>query len=126
MNLKTCVDPSGQFIYGIHQPNFEVRNLRESDKIRTLGVDENNTPVDNHANFPSGTVTVDQADWVSFILSHNLLFYFSSSSIVSLISMPLFFKRSINGFTGIWVRGDKTPFSLISPLASIFATIQAV
>ena len=64
MNLKTCVDPSGQFIYGIHQPDFEVRNLRTSDETGTLGIDETGAAVENRASFPSGTVAVDPADRV--------------------------------------------------------------
>jgi hypothetical protein len=64
MNLKTCVAPSGKFIFGTHRPDFEVRNLRKHDRIAPLGIDENNAPVDNRVNFPSGTVAVDPADWV--------------------------------------------------------------
>ncbi|MEA3230219.1 MAG: hypothetical protein U9Q05_00480 [Thermodesulfobacteriota bacterium] len=64
MNLKTCVSPSGNFVYGIHKPNFEVQNLRETDEIDTLGMDENRSPVDNRVNFPAGSVDVPRADWI--------------------------------------------------------------
>lgn len=64
MNLKTCVHPSGNFIYGIHKPNFDVRNLREDNSVNTLGMDQHLIPVDNQDNFPSGSVSVHDADWV--------------------------------------------------------------
>ncbi len=64
MNLKTCVHPSGNFIYGIHKPNFDVRNLRQDNSVNTLGMDQHHTPVDNRVNFPSGPVNVHDADWV--------------------------------------------------------------
>ena len=64
MNPKTCVSPSGNFVYGIHKPNFEVQNLRETDEIDTLGLDENRSPVDNRVNFPAGSVDVPHADWI--------------------------------------------------------------
>jgi len=64
MNPKTCVSPSGNFVYGIHKPNFEVQNLRETDEIDALGLDENRSPVDNRVNFPAGSVDVPRADWI--------------------------------------------------------------
>jgi len=62
MNLRTCVDPSGEFVYGIHKPAYRVENLRENNFIRPLGWFRNGAPRDNRANFPPGQVDVPQAD----------------------------------------------------------------
>jgi hypothetical protein len=37
MKLRTCVLPSGNFIYGIHKPRFYADNFRENDFIEPLG-----------------------------------------------------------------------------------------
>ena len=62
MNLRTCVTPSGEFVYGIHKPAYRVENLRENNFIRPLGWYRNFTPRDNRVNFPPGQVNVPQAD----------------------------------------------------------------
>lgn len=62
MNLRTCVDPSGEFVYGIHKPAYRVENLRENNFIRPLGWFRNFAPRDNRVNFPPGQVNVPQAD----------------------------------------------------------------
>ena len=64
MNPKTCVSPSGNFVYGIHKPGFEVQNLRQTNEIDTLGLDENQSAVDNRVNFPAGSVDVPRANWI--------------------------------------------------------------
>ncbi|MEZ4567107.1 MAG: hypothetical protein R2860_09115 [Desulfobacterales bacterium] len=56
MKLRTCVDPSGKFVYGRHQPCFTVANLRENDYIGPLGRFADGAMVDNQANFPPGDV----------------------------------------------------------------------
>ena len=53
MKLRTCVSPAGEFIYGIHQPDYRVTNLRKEDTIKVLGSDTGNNEHDNTANFPS-------------------------------------------------------------------------
>ncbi|MFZ5774457.1 MAG: hypothetical protein ACOY3Z_03115 [Thermodesulfobacteriota bacterium] len=64
MPLRTCVHPSGRFLYGIHKPAYGVTNLRENEFPATLGTLPDGTPCDNRANFPSDDVTVNGADWV--------------------------------------------------------------
>ncbi len=53
---RTCVEPSGRFVYGIHKPSYVVRNLRYGDLIQSLGADRGFQPVDNHVNFPPGDI----------------------------------------------------------------------
>jgi hypothetical protein len=62
MKMRTCVAPSGRFIYGIHTPAFRSENLREKDTIAFLGVFEDGSPCLNHANFPDGAVREPGAD----------------------------------------------------------------
>jgi hypothetical protein len=64
MTLRTCVAPSGEFVFGIHAPSYTVENLRESDKVETLGALADGTPLDNRKNFPSGEVSVPDAEKV--------------------------------------------------------------
>jgi hypothetical protein len=47
---------------GIHQPEFEVKNLRENTYPQTLGTLANGVPVENRANFPAGNVQEPCAD----------------------------------------------------------------
>ncbi|MBT3312472.1 MAG: hypothetical protein HN737_13060 [Desulfobacterales bacterium] len=62
MKLRTCVDPSGSFIYGIHKPSFRVQNLREFENISSLGEFTDGSIYENHANFPEGNIEGIQAD----------------------------------------------------------------
>ncbi len=62
MNLRTCVSPSGKFIYGIHKPGFHVINMRENDYITPLGFFADNIPIANQSNFPPGAVNEPNAD----------------------------------------------------------------
>ena len=62
MKLRTCVDPSGKFVYGMHTPTYNVGNLRTNDSCSPLGEFENGIAVDNRQNFPVGNVTVPKAD----------------------------------------------------------------
>jgi len=59
---RTCVDPSGHFRVGVHQPEFEVKNLREHGYIEKLGTLSNGTFVDNQVNFPKENVREPSAD----------------------------------------------------------------
>lgn len=56
MNLRTCVDPSGKFIYGIHKPGFKVLNMREKNYISSMGESKDGRLCENRANFPPGDV----------------------------------------------------------------------
>jgi len=56
MSVRTCVAPSGQFVYGVHEPHFRVPNLRQSDHIGLLGEFRDGRPVHNHTNFPAGEI----------------------------------------------------------------------
>ncbi len=62
MNLKTCVAPSGQFIYGLHQPGFTAANMRENSYVGPLGLLPDGSAFDNQANFPPGAVDEPSAD----------------------------------------------------------------
>ncbi len=64
LSVRTCVSTSGEFIYGIHKPDYTVVNLREKDHITTLGHIDGKTAVENKINFPANDVTIDNADWV--------------------------------------------------------------
>lgn len=64
MTLRTCVAPSGDFVFGIHAPAYTVENLRESDKLSTLGVLADGTFLNNKRNFPSAAVRVSEAEKV--------------------------------------------------------------
>lgn len=62
MNLRTCVHPSGYFVYGLHEPGFRAANLRNNDYVDALGVDDKGQAVTNQENFPIGDVTEPHAD----------------------------------------------------------------
>jgi len=64
MNLRTCVDPSGRFIWGVHKPGFRIENFRENDALFTLGKTESGEGVENHANFPQGAINETDAGWI--------------------------------------------------------------
>jgi hypothetical protein len=64
MSLRTCVAPSGQFVYGTHKPHFRVTNLRQSDHIGLLGEFRDGRPVHNHANFPAGEIQEKGAELI--------------------------------------------------------------
>ncbi len=61
---RTCVSPSGMFLYGVHQPHFTVFNLRKNDHIVSLGQVGESESVVNAANFPQDDVHVPEAMWV--------------------------------------------------------------
>jgi hypothetical protein len=62
--FKTCVAPSGVFVYGIHKPRFRVCNLRETDPIVTLGETVDGGLLDNEKNFPRADPETTAATWV--------------------------------------------------------------
>ena len=64
MRLRTCVAPSGRFVWGVHKPAYTVDNLRHQDYPATLGLLEDATLVKNRANFPPAEVEACSADWV--------------------------------------------------------------
>ena len=64
MAVRSCVHPSGQFVYGLHVPSYEVANLRENDFLEPLGAFADGKPCLNRGNFPEGDFLVDQADAV--------------------------------------------------------------
>jgi hypothetical protein len=64
MNQRTCVTPDGEFVYGIHKPQYRVMNLRQEDKIESLGLVEDGRHHDSRDNFPPVDVMVDKGDWV--------------------------------------------------------------
>ncbi|MEZ4528405.1 MAG: hypothetical protein R2941_21030 [Desulfobacterales bacterium] len=47
MNLRTCVAPSGHFVWGIHRPCFRSENFREHDSIDNLGIFKDGSICDN-------------------------------------------------------------------------------
>lgn len=64
MRLRSCVHPSGQFVYGVHKPSYTVANQRENNFFLQLGAVANSNPCCNHDNFPEKDVQVPQADWI--------------------------------------------------------------
>ncbi len=62
--MRTCISPGGKFVFGIHKPAYSVRNLRSRTRVEKLGSDRQGTPVVNAANYPSGNIEVEQADWI--------------------------------------------------------------
>jgi len=64
MSARTCVAPSGQFVYGVHKPHFRVANLRQSDHIGLLGEFRDGRPVHNNANFPAGEIQEKGAELI--------------------------------------------------------------
>ncbi|MFO7840444.1 MAG: hypothetical protein R6X08_13215 [Desulfosalsimonadaceae bacterium] len=60
--LRTCVHPSGKFVYGIHRPSYQVENLRENDFVCELGWCPDGTACENRENFPEDRVCVPDAD----------------------------------------------------------------
>lgn len=64
MTVRSCVHPSGQFVYGVHAPSYQVANLRENDWVEPLGAFPDNSPCVNQGNFPAGDLQVDQAEMI--------------------------------------------------------------
>ncbi|OGQ98971.1 MAG: hypothetical protein A2505_05085 [Deltaproteobacteria bacterium RIFOXYD12_FULL_55_16] len=64
MPLRSCVHPSGRFVYGVHAPAYQIINLRENDFVEPLGALPNGSPCLNQANFPEGDLQVDQAETI--------------------------------------------------------------
>lgn len=62
MNFRTCVAPSGKFVYGIHKPGFRVLNMREKNYFFSLGESKDGRLCENRANFPPGDVEESHAD----------------------------------------------------------------
>ncbi|HDQ39875.1 MAG TPA: hypothetical protein ENN39_02440 [Desulfonatronum sp.] len=60
MKLRTCVTPFG-FCIGVHDPSYNVANLREQEHITVLGLDDSGQVLDNRRNFPGQDVAVAQA-----------------------------------------------------------------
>jgi hypothetical protein len=62
MTLRTCISPKGKFIYGIHQPSYDVNNLRPEDRIQPLGQFSDERCHLNTINFPTEDLCIQQAD----------------------------------------------------------------
>ena len=62
MAPRTCVTPEGRFTVGIHDPGFEVHNLRERDGITAMGRCGDGQTVENRVNFPPSTVHAKTTD----------------------------------------------------------------
>ncbi len=64
MRLRTCVDPEGHFMVGIHQPGFVVDNFRENTIVESLGKLSSGQDIDNRGNFPDSQVSEPSADTI--------------------------------------------------------------
>ena len=64
MKQRTSVNPTKEFIYGIHKPDYNVTNLRGKARIAPIGSFESGTIIDNQRNYPQGDVTVKNSDWI--------------------------------------------------------------
>ena len=62
--FRTCIDPSGVFICALHQPSYEVVNLRQTDALAVLGHDSDGNAINNQANFPRGDLAINNASRV--------------------------------------------------------------
>lgn len=62
--LRTCVDPSGSFVFGVHRPTVRAANLRQSDGIGSLGLLADGAAHTNQANFPQADINDDNAHWI--------------------------------------------------------------
>ena len=62
MQLRTCVHPSGRFVFGLHRPAYRVTNLREEECLLELGRTTSDAAVMNQRNFPAGDVEEAEAD----------------------------------------------------------------
>ena len=62
MTLRTCITPEGKFAVGIHDPKFEVHNLREKDTNAVLGRFADGDAVENQINFPPSSVRAEKTD----------------------------------------------------------------
>ncbi len=61
-SLRSCVGKDGQFIVGVHQPEFDVQNFRDNEHLTLLGRLENGERIDNQINFPMGNLHEPKAD----------------------------------------------------------------
>ena len=64
MRLRTCIAPSGRFVFGIHKPTYSVQNIRENDYVGPLGKFTDGSFVYNHPNFPAGDIMESHGDWI--------------------------------------------------------------
>ncbi len=64
MKLRTCVTPACRFVYGVHKPEYKIKNLREGDSIQLIGTLANGESYDNRKNFPAADVQEEGADWI--------------------------------------------------------------
>lgn len=64
MNLRTCVMPSGKFIFGLHRPVYRASNFREHDGIAALGRNAEGADVLNARNFPAADIEVEAGDLI--------------------------------------------------------------
>ncbi len=61
---RTCVGEDGRFVIGIHQPHFEVKNLRGHEHLMDLGELPDGTIIDNQINFPTEDLHEPNADLI--------------------------------------------------------------
>lgn len=59
--MRTCVTPHGYFLYGIHEPDYRVTNLRGSTRPASLGRC-GEREIKNKQNYPDADLTVEGAD----------------------------------------------------------------
>ena len=59
--MRTCITPEGHFKYTIHDPDFDVKNLRKNDSITSLGSCDGKEILNNR-NFPQDDLVVEGAD----------------------------------------------------------------
>ena len=62
--IRSCVTSDKFFLYGLHKPAYAVLNLRTDQRIERLGSLDDESSLDNHGNFPDGTLIIDKADWI--------------------------------------------------------------
>jgi len=62
--IRSCVTPEGKFVYGIHKPEYTVKNLRQESRRQSLGSLDGSGQIFNERNLPEHDVEVEHADWI--------------------------------------------------------------
>lgn len=61
VTMRTCVAPNGEFLYCIHSPDYNIKNLRPTDAVQSLGILDGEE-ITSGKNFPTSDIRVKKAD----------------------------------------------------------------
>jgi len=114
----TCVAPTGEFCWGVHKPDYGVRNLRRESLVTELGRTPGGEPVMNPVNFPPGDVRVSDGEWIYEVANP---FPFRGATYIiksaadriamdpSVIALPRRPEMSFTSLMAKWNGADSTP-----------------